>query len=59
MLKKNAAIEVKDSIELKKVIALLIKDTKIRYEMGLSAKAAIEENRGATDKNIQYLKSFL
>jgi 3-deoxy-D-manno-octulosonic-acid transferase len=59
LLNAKAAIEVKNIVELKKSIAFLIAEPRKAVQMGNFAKDAIEQNKGASEKNIEMIRRFL
>jgi 3-deoxy-D-manno-octulosonic-acid transferase len=58
LLKNAAAVEVNDKDGLKKAVSLLINDPKKSRAMGFFAKKSLEENKGATLRNVELLKGF-
>lgn len=56
LLQQGAAAEVKDAAGFKEALAGLIREPKRRYAMGFFAKKAIEENKGASGKNVGIIK---
>ena len=59
LLKNTAAIEVKDERGLEKAVYLLAGDPKKARAMGFFAKKALEENKGATARNVELVRGFL
>lgn len=58
-LQKKAAISVDSDRELKKAICGLLDSDKQREELGKRAKQVLEENRGATQRNMEVIGRFL
>jgi len=59
LLKNTAAMEVKDKNGLEKAVSLLADDPKKSKAMGFFAKKTLEENKGATARNVELIKGFL
>ncbi len=58
-LNSQAAIRVKDAAEFKHACVRLTREPNLRARLGHSAKTLIEENRGATSRNIELIKPYL
>jgi 3-deoxy-D-manno-octulosonic-acid transferase len=59
LLKAGAAVQIEDRTQLKNILAELIRQPARRRQMGASAKAATEQNKGASLKNIELIRGFL
>lgn len=57
-LSRRAAIRVNNPEELKVNIARLLANPQEAVELGRRGQALIQENRGATQRNLQYLERF-
>ena len=56
MIKQKGLISIKNSVEFKKTINSLIKNKDLRLKMGEINYNFINENLGATNKVISFLK---
>ncbi|MCK4860177.1 MAG: 3-deoxy-D-manno-octulosonic acid transferase [Candidatus Omnitrophica bacterium] len=58
-LQGEGAMSVNDPDELKKAICDLLDDNKKRNELGRRAKQILEQNRGATQRNMEVIERFM
>ncbi len=58
-LQGKGAISVDNARELKKVTCALLDNSDRREELGKRAKQILEENRGATQKNMEIIRQFM
>ncbi len=59
LLKEDAALQVADKDGLVKNLKMLLKDPAKRSSLGNNAKKTIEDNRGATNKNLKIISEIL
>ncbi len=59
LVQVGAAFQVPDSRALAKVAIKLLEDNALRKTAGTRAKAFVEENRGALEKTLKLLKTYL
>ncbi len=58
-LDNNAAFKVKDKEQLKQVLRTLLNNPDEREEIGMRARRIVEENKGATERNIRLIREVL
>ncbi|MBN2097721.1 MAG: 3-deoxy-D-manno-octulosonic acid transferase, partial [Candidatus Omnitrophica bacterium] len=59
LLKQKAAILVRDAVQLKESCLSLLTDSEMARDLGQRAKQIIEQNRGATFKNLELINQYL
>ncbi len=58
-LDKEAALVVKDKIQLFKKCDILLKDKNLQLQLGKKAYNVVKSNRGATNRILNYIKNYL
>jgi len=59
LIEAHGGLMVRDGGELREKLKELSADSAIREAMGCAARKVVEDNRGALDKTLKIIKSFL